>query len=571
MTKRISCSLKLINSIIIQQKKEPSRVLAFSRKVSESRVSRKDRQEALILAANPRILESKLQDKVFADGCRRRGFDPRQLLPQDISDFSHFNGRAATLTIEEQEFRFQEFEKERMHLLALALCTERIYHAELVAEEALRQKQMSKFRSTLNRRLATEKQYIEKKNRNRMKEENSLMRQNQSVKKQADQAYRTRKKHANKGPQQFSRKLKTASALRAKQINESRQQKAAEKRKEKARKEEALREFRKERLAKKTKRAEQRVRRARLETSAKKITASQTRLDNIQREARKKATLKMNEIRKRLDAKQAQAENARKKAKERAHLENMRLHIKNEMRRARASRIRNAIEFEREQLKQRQRAKDERVEALSELGKTMKMRRAIMGRANSEQAAMWRRKKDSRSSLGFPGPGDYAIKEEDTHSAVQWGEHEKPPSVFDITARRSAEIPAPGDYPIHSTLKVSGGQWNHGPKPLSELDFAIKRGRELPSPDSYSPMLPRFISGVSMEGDMKKSFVDGIARQAMMQDVPSPGHRNDLHMTQPRTIKQLQTSFGGTVNAVKAARRFSHNLKQIRSRFANTV
>merc|ERR1711939_708322 len=155
--------------------------------------------------------------------------------------------------------------------------------------------------------------------------------------------------------------------------------------------------------------------------------------------------------------------------------------------------------------------------------------------------------------------------------AVQWGEHEKPPSVFDITARRSAEIPAPGDYVIKSTLQQSGGNWNHGPKPLSELDFAIKRGKELPSPGSYDPVLPKFVAGVSMQGDLKKSFVDGISRHAILQDIPSPGHRNDLKITKPRTIHQLQTSFAGAASALKAVTRFGRSLQDLRKKFANTV
>ena len=549
----------------VQPKKKYSRVLAFSRKVSEGRVSYKDRQQALILAANPRILASKLQDKVFADGCRRRGFDPSQLLPRDINDFAHFNGRAATLSIEEQEFRFQEFEKERMHLLSLAICTERIHHADLVAQEESRQKQVDKFRSTLNRKLGEERDYIEKKTRNRLKEENCLMRLNAAVRGREERANKTRAKHANKKPKNFVQQTRYAAATQAKLNNQSRKQKVENKRKERAQREQALREFREARLNKKTKKAAERVRRTRLETSVKKIAASRTRLDNIQREARKQAKMRMDKVRARLDAKQAQAENARRKAKERKHMENMRRQMKNEMRRAKAERIRAAIEYDYEQVRQRQRTKDERVEALAELGSTMKNRRAKMGRANSEQAATWRRKKDNKKSLDSPGPGDYGVPDGEAHHAVQWGDSEKPPSVFDITARRAAEIPAPGDYPMQSTLNSTGGQWNYGPKPMSELDYAIKRGREKPSPSSYNPKLPRFISGVSMQGDMKKSFVDNISRRAVLQDIPSPGHRNDLRITQPRTIKELQTSFAGAANAMKAASRFKGKLHQIRN------
>ena len=121
----------------------------------EGNVTAEHREKAVMLAQNAPLLRRKLKTKTFKQACLLRGVDIKCLRPRSISSFKtstlcfciRYNfpslvrlqkflmfffhlavpNRAQELSPDEQQFHYNEYEEERLHLLGSIVISSRTY------------------------------------------------------------------------------------------------------------------------------------------------------------------------------------------------------------------------------------------------------------------------------------------------------------------------------------------------------------------------------------------------------------------------------------------------------------
>lgn len=92
--------------------------------MTEGNVTSEHREKAIMLAQNAPLLRRKLKNKTFRQACLLRGVDIDALKPRSLASFKTMPNRAQELSPDEQQFHYNEYEEERLHLLGLVVSQE---------------------------------------------------------------------------------------------------------------------------------------------------------------------------------------------------------------------------------------------------------------------------------------------------------------------------------------------------------------------------------------------------------------------------------------------------------------
>ena len=107
---------------------DPRKVCVLSRQARED-------------ACGPSVLHHftvvRLQDEVFKEATKRKGIEDKELIPRRKSYFRHQSNRAALLSKDHAEIRYQHYERRRMQLLAMVLREQEVVQAEMDKEAAM--------------------------------------------------------------------------------------------------------------------------------------------------------------------------------------------------------------------------------------------------------------------------------------------------------------------------------------------------------------------------------------------------------------------------------------------------
>jgi len=164
-----------------RQHEGPSQGIAGYTTITEGDVTEVHRARAGALASNKALLRSKMAEHIFIEACRLRGIDPEDLLPKPFSYFEHEPNRVAKIDESEAQLRYDHFEKERHHKIALVCSQED--HCIIELKRRLHKQRM--YNSTLSAGFKTnlerEEAFLRRMQRKRAKYESVLEEENYRI------------------------------------------------------------------------------------------------------------------------------------------------------------------------------------------------------------------------------------------------------------------------------------------------------------------------------------------------------------------------------------------------------
>eukprot|EP00591_Stephanopyxis_turris_P005281 CAMPEP_0195521784 /NCGR_PEP_ID=MMETSP0794_2-20130614/19333_1 /TAXON_ID=515487 /ORGANISM="Stephanopyxis turris, Strain CCMP 815" /LENGTH=581 /DNA_ID=CAMNT_0040651403 /DNA_START=113 /DNA_END=1858 /DNA_ORIENTATION=- len=543
-----------------KKKKKKGGAIGGYSSATEGDVTDNDRAKAQSLASNPQLLKQKLQDKLFVDACFLRGVEPNQLKPRSFESFATEPNRAKRLSPEEQKLRYDNFEGNRLNLLALVVSQEGKSRQKAKETEARNANRFNKLSSTFQKQLEREQAILARMNKSRSKYERVLETENveitHTLKKSEvkSKTYKHRHSKIKDMKKKIQEQLRERSKIRKTQIEQR-----VEARKQE---EENWRQMQRMKLEAK----EKQIKRFQEGQAGNKddVKSKQARQRALRQErteqAKVQAKLKREHLARKMAEKEAKAAAVRAERMAQRNQGKVEKRLKSQARAAKADRVRKAKVYERQRLIDRMEGNYARMAAMKEMKEAIDEKRRDLLRLEKIRRDEWRAATAVERSI-TPGPGAYELKSTLADSGGTWGKF-KPKTELDWIEYRAAQVPAPGDYHSDkfSTLNKNGGSWSKY-KPKTDVEWRMEKAAQEPGPGEYKVLLPASTTTATFGNFTPKSELDLVILRA--KESPAPGEHQPSQVPKPRRkLEQLAATFAVSNKAVMFAAKLKKKMKQ---------
>jgi len=528
--------------------------------MTEGNVTAEHREKAVMLAQNAPLLRRKLKTKTFKQACLLRGVDIRCLRPRSIASFKTMPNRAQELSPDEQQFHYNEYEEERLHLLGLVVSQEEKGIEKIKADKAKARGQRDLMTQMFTSQIQKEREQLERMTRSRAKYERVLESENISLhhtrasseKHQIANLSKTMKIIENK--KNMKQQLKSRGQARQLRIKRSV--------KERRKLDETWKKRQEQRMIERAQRVD--------EFLAIKNAGATERIAKERAAAEKRK--KRREKAKRLDKEKRQLLGEAMKAKEK-HIAALKMQktqalrqqkteraAKSRQRMSKAARVRKAKQYEKQAVIEKLQAKDQLLTEMKEIRKAVKKKRKELLREEIIRRDQWKAGTQLERAM-TPGPGAYNLP--DSLDLITGGAFNKsnPKTDIEWIMHRAKQTPGPGRYLSKdqmTSLTNSGGAWSKY-KPKSDVEWAMDRASKMPGPGQYQPKAQGPSFNTTFGNFEPKSHLDFVILHA--NDSPAPGHHQPAMIPgKERNLKQLSKSFGISNKAAMFAARLKRKL-----------
>jgi len=532
--------------------------------MTEGNVTSEHREKAVMLAQNAPLLRRKLKTKTFRQACLLRGVDMGCLKPRSLASFKTLPNRAQELTPDEQQFHYNEYEEERLHLLGLVVSQEEASIEKTKADKAKARGQRDLMTQMFTSQIQKEREQLERMNRSRAKYERVLETENKSLHHTRAESTKHQMQNFQKTQKIYADKIATKEQLKARgqarqariqrSVNERRKLDESRKRRQESRmcdRDARVTEF----IAQKNKGAAERL--AKEKAAAIKRKKRREKAKQIDKQKRENLGNAMLAKEKHIEALKMQKANALRQQKTvRA--------AKSRQRMSKAARVRAAKQYEKQAIIEKLHAKDQMLAELREIRKAVQQKRKDILREEIIRRDMWKARTTLERAM-TPGPGAYDLP--DALDLISGGafNKSKPKSDIEWVMHRAKQTPGPGRYLNESqmtSLTNNGGGWSKY-KPKSDVEWAMDRASKMPGPGQYQVKSQGPSFNTTFGNFEPKSELDFVILHA--NDSPAPGsHQPSMTPSKPRNLKQLTKSFGISNKAAMFAARLKSKLSKRR-------
>lgn len=541
-------------------RRKPKQATPGYSSMTEGNVTAENREKAVMLAQNAPLLRRKLKNKTFLQACMLRGVNVQDLKPRSLASFKTLPNRAQELSPEEQQFHYNEYEEERLHLLGLAVSQEEASIEKVKAGKEKAKMKREQMTAMFTSQIQKERDQLERMNRSRAKYERVLESENKLIYKTRGSSQKTKINNLSKTMKILNDKESTKQQLRQRgQARQSRIQRSVKERrklddtwktKQEARMEERDVRVSKFLVAKNAGAAERLEREKR---RAQKRKQSRDKAKKIETKRRQLLSETMKSKEKHMEALKMKKQLDRRTQKtERA--------AKSRQRMKKAERVRAAKQFQKLSIVEKLQAKDEMLEELREIKKAVSQKRRDILREELIRRDMWKARTKVERTM-TPGPGAYDLP--DSLDLITGGAFNKSTPKTDIewVIHKAKMTPGPGRYlnkAQMTSLTETGGAWSKY-KPKSDVEWAMDRASKMPGPGAYQPKKPEPSFNTTFGNCEPKSQLDFVILRA--NDSPAPGSSQPTATpSKPRNLKQLTRSFGISNKAAMFAARLKTKL-----------
>ena len=540
------------------KKKKGTNIAGYST-ATEGDVTDNDKSKAQSLASNPQLLKQKLGDKLFLDACFLRGVEPADLQDKPYEFFATEPNRAKRLSAEEQKLRYDNFQANRLNLMALVVSQEHKSRAKAKETEARNANRFNKLSSTFQKQLEREQKILARMNSSRSKYERVLEVENKVIKKTLKHS--TTKAQSNKQrhvkihdmKKKIQQQLRERSKVRKKQIEQR-----VESRKQEEENWRAMQRMKLEAKDKQLKRFQAGMSGNKAEVKSKQAKARELREERTE-QAKVQERLHREKLARKMAEKEAKAAAVRQQRAAERSQGKVEKRLKSQARAEKADRVRKAKVYERQRLIDKMEGNYARMEAMKEMKEAIDEKRRDLLRLEKIRRDEWRAATAVERSI-TPGPGAYELKSTLTDTGGTWGKF-KPKTELDWIEYRAAQVPAPGHYhsDAFSTLNKNGGSWSKY-KPKSDVEWRMEKAAQEPGPGEYKVVLPPSTTSATFSTFTPKTELDFVILRA--KESPAPGEHQPSQVPKPRRkLEQLAQTFAVSNKAVMFAAKLKKKMK----------
>eukprot|EP00942_MAST-04A_sp_MAST-4A-sp1_P003775 g3775.t1 len=512
-----------------------------------------------------------MNEDVFKEATKRKGIEDKELIPRRKSYFRHQNNRAALLSKDHAEIRYQHYERRRMQLLAMVLREQDVVQAEMDKEAAMFRREDEKLANGFHTTLTGETK--------RLKQIEQARAKFQKVQAAENNLIINKRKTFNASKGKFETRLDDIMAQEREKARRYRERGLAQKRRiaQVAAMKEKMTKIRAEEMQRRFAKRDQRIF-EKMEAKRKIVAERRTKDSGKQQLLKSKQAM----AKKVIEDRKIQLVN-RLHQKE-SHVLKMRLEHEREMEKRR---IDKALRMQ-QRVENVARAKKEQEYRNSVMIKKMKMSWDRMNRMKEIKQAIQddrgsRRKREiierhkwrdntilQRNIL--PGPGEYHNNKTDMANnakGARWGKY-KPKSDIDWIMYRSAQIPGPGQYtpndPNHKGK--SSGSWGKY-KPKSDVEWLMYYAEQKPGPGQYSIKHARDKSQKAVKwGDFEPmGEIDQIMSRAKHIPGPAEYAEKPPPLVKPK-LSDIKRQMSGSLIALGIVGKMKKKVKDTREKIA---